>query len=547
MHWEPSTRLATHNVTNQPKLFGGLNTFDADPCLRGILGKALSDDQLAHLRQFGQQIGAHETQELVDEANKNPPVLKSFDRFGQRLDEVTFHPAYHALMDLGLSAGIASKGWTEPNGHTMHSAIMYLSAGADVGVCCPMSMTYAGIPVLRKHAAGQPWAEKALAGGYDKRFLPMGQKSAVTLGMAMTEKQGGSDVRANTTRAEKTADGWRLTGHKWFCSAPMSDAFLTLAQTEKGLSCFLVPRWRPDVGDAYARNEMHIMRLKDKMGDRSNASSEIEYHGAYAELLGDEGAGIRTIIEMVQHTRLDCAVISAGSMRTTLARAIWHVSHRSAFQKRLIDQPAMRRVLADLALEAEAATALSMRLARAFDNGDDAQEAAFARIATPIAKYWICKRQPGFVYEALECFGGVGFVEEHAMARYFRTSPLNAIWEGSGNVIALDILRAMARSPESVEAAMSWLKQAAGRNAAYDAHLGRLSPTSLSEASARRFAEDAGLAMAARALCDHAPEPVFDAFCAARLDPEARSLNYGAYEGAIDEDTLIARAFVAPD
>ena len=545
MNWEPAARLKTHDVTNQSKPFGDLDLFGTDTCLTQAVVPHLAQAELEHLGDFGRKIGSHSVQELAEDANKNPPVLKSFDRFGHRLDEVAFHPAYHDLMDIGLSAGIASRGWSGGQGHLMHSALMYLNTAADVGVCCPMSMTYAGVSVLRRHPAGSPWTEKIMAGTYDRNFLPLPQKSSATIGMAMTEKQGGSDVRANTTTAEQTSDGWRLTGHKWFCSAPMCDAFLTLAQTANGLTCFLVPRWRKDGGTSWVRNEMHIMRLKDKMGDRSNASSEVEYHGAHAQILGEEGTGIRTIIEMVQHTRLDCAVISAGSMRTTLARALWHVQHRSAFQRRLIDQPAMRRVLADLALEVEAATALSMRLARAFDSSDDAQEAAFARFATPVAKYWICKRQPGFDYETLECFGGVGFVEEHAMARYFRTSPLNAIWEGSGNVMGLDVLRAMTREPDAISIFLSEVEKAKGNNANLDRTIEDLKaelnePIGL-ESRMRYVTELMALTLQGSLLLRHAPTAVSDAFCASRLAPRYRGA-FGTLPSGIDLDAIIERA-----
>jgi putative acyl-CoA dehydrogenase len=366
------------------------------------------------------------------------------------------------------------------------------------------------------------------------------------MGMAMTEKQGGSDVRANTTRAEKiSADEYALTGHKWFCSAPMCDAFLTLAQTDAGLTCFLVPRWRPDG----TRNAFHIMRLKDKLGDRSNASSEIEYHRAWARRVGEEGRGVKTIIDMVQHTRLDCVIGSAQGIRAALSQALWHAAHRSAFQKKLIDQPVMRGVLADLAIESEAATALMIRIAAAFDQAkNDPNEAAFARLATPIAKYWICKRQPGAVYEAMECLGGAGFVEEGPMPRLFRQSPLNAIWEGSGNVIALDILRAIGRERDSLDAVREEIRRAKGANALYDRHAEdldkQLSPGALNERAARAFAETAALALEGAALHKYAPDFVFDAFCTARLDPARRSLAYGALPSGVNEAAIITRAHV---
>ena len=384
--------------------------------------------------------------------------------------------------------------------------------------------------------------------------------------MAMTEKQGGSDVRSNTTRAERAGDGsYILTGHKWFCSAPMSDAFLTLAQAPDGLTCFLAPRWRP----GGKRNAIRLMRLKDKLGDRSNASAEIEYHGAWAQRVGDEGRGVPAIIEMVQLTRYDCALGSAGGMRAALVRALWHAVHRRAFGKALVDHPAMRAVLADLVLESEAATALALRIGAGLDqaagrdrtvSNDQAevsdpsasdQAAAFVRLATPAAKYWICKRQPGFVYEALECHGGAGYVEEGPMPRLFRQSPLNAIWEGSGNVVALDILRAAAREPDSVAAVLAELETATGRNAHYDAHLEgikrALGEAALPERNARGFARDLGLGLQAAALHWSAERPVFDGFCSQRLDPARRGLLYGEHGDTVDQVWLIERACRALD
>ncbi|MBI1393974.1 MAG: DNA alkylation response protein [Alphaproteobacteria bacterium] len=546
----PRAALQTHDVTNQPPPFVDVNAFANDAALIDAIERNGGAAHANRLSDFGDRVGSAEAQEWADQANRNPPKLKSFDRYGHRLDEVEFHPAYHMLMDLGLSGGVAAAAWrTDIAGHVLHSGLLFLMGQADGGVCCPMSMTYAAVPALR-HApdVAETWVPRATTEDYDARFLPAEMKRAATIGMAMTEKQGGSDVRANTTRAEQTTDGWALTGHKWFCSAPMCDAFLTLAQTEEGVTCFLVPRWKPDG----SRNAIHIMRLKDKLGDRSNASSEIEYHGAYAIKLGQQGKGVRTIIDMVQHTRLDCVVGSAGGMRVALANALWHTEHRRAFQKKLIDQPAMQRVLADLILESEGATALAFRLARAFDRaGEDEAEAGFMRLATPIAKYWICKRQPGFVYEALECHGGAGFVEESTMPRYFRASPLNAIWEGSGNVIALDILRAVQRDPQTLEAVVSDVVKARGRNAKFDAHakrlMGWLDPGALNEGTARAFAEDMGLALAGAALADStenggAPEFVFDGYCAARLDPDTRGYGYGASDALVDEHSLIMRA-----
>jgi putative acyl-CoA dehydrogenase len=544
-HIRPRASLQTHDVFNQPPPFVGVNLFDNDAALIGAIDTAAAEIHAGHLSEFGLRCGAEEVRDWATTANRNPPVLKSFDRYGHRLDEVEFHPAYHLLMELGLTAGVSGAAWrAHKAGHTLHAGLLFLMGQTDGGVCCPMSMTYAAIPALRRAPEiARVWEPLATTCDYDARFMPSAEKRAVTIGMAMTEKQGGSDVRANTTRAEKTGEGWALTGHKWFCSAPMCDAFLTLAQTDEGLTCFLTPRWKPDG----ARNAIHIMRLKDKLGDRSNASSEIEYHGAFAWRIGDEGRGVRTILDMVQHTRLDCVVGSAAGMRAALSEALWHTEHRSAFQKKLIDQPAMKKTLADLVLDSEAATALTFRIASAFDRSASSEtEAAFARLATPLAKFWICKRQPGFVYEALECHGGAGFVEECPMPRYYRAAPLNAIWEGSGNVIALDVLRAISVDPSTFEAVVSFIANAQGHNIHFDRFTKRLSswlePGSLNESTARRFCEDMGLAVAAAALKDTTPDYVFEGFCNSRLDPEARSLGYGASDALIDQNSLISRA-----
>ncbi len=545
-HRKPLAQLATHEVTNQPPPLADVNLYTSDAALQDAVEAGGGTELHSRLAVFGERGGAMQTRKWARQANEHPPRLKSFDRYGRRLDEVEFHPAYHHLMSLGLSNGISGCAWSgEPAGHLLHGAMMILMTQADAGVTCPMSMTYASIAALRVDPElAEFWEPRVAAQEYDGRSIPAGEKDGLTIGMAMTEKQGGSDVRSNTTRAEPAGDGgYLLTGHKWFCSAPMSDAFLTLAQAPDGLTCFLVPRWRPD-GE---RNAIRLMRLKDKLGDRSNASAEIEYHGAWAQRVGDEGRGVPTIIEMVQLTRYDCALGSAGGMRAALVRAIWHATHRRAFGKALIDQPAMRAVLADLILESEAATALALRIGTGLDQAATSEQAAaFVRLATPAAKFWICKRQPGFVYEALECHGGVGFVEEGPMPRLFRQSPLNAIWEGSGNVIALDILRAAGREPESVAAVLSELERPAGLNGHYDAHLrgiknmlgGRL----LQERNARTFAQDLGLGLQAAALHRSAPAPLFDGFCSQRLNPERRGFLYGDSGDAVNEVSLPERA-----
>ena len=545
-HRKPLTELATHEVTNQPPPLPAVNLYEADLALRGAVQTGGGDVHHSRLAEFGQRCGALQTREWARQANDNPPRLKSFDRYGRRLDEVHFHPAYHRLMTLGLKSGISGCAWGgEPAGHVLHGAMMMLMTQADAGVTCPMSMTYASIAALRAAPElAEFWEGRVAAQDYDRRAIPAAEKNAVTIGMAMTEKQGGSDVRSNTTRAEPAGDGgYVLTGHKWFCSAPMSDAFLTLAQTPDGLTCFLVPRWRPD-GE---RNAIRLMRLKDKLGDRSNASAEIEYHGAWAQRVGDEGRGVATIIGMVQLTRYDCALGSAGGMRAALVRTLWHAAHRRAFGKALIGHPAMRAVLADLILESEAATALALRIGAGLDHaGADDQAAGFARLATPVAKYWICKRQPGFAFEALECHGGAGYVEDGPMPRLFRQSPLNAIWEGSGNVIALDILRALGREPDSVAAVIAEMETATGLNAHYDVHLAGikrvLGEGVLSEGDARGFARDLGLGLQAAALHWSAPAPVFDGYCSQRLDPGQRDFLYGDLGDAVDQAWLIERA-----
>lgn len=531
----PIVQFDTHEVLNQPPPFEEVNLFTGDRALADAVARAGGAQQAARLSELGARCGSAEVIDWGVEANRNVPILDSFDRYGQRIDEVRFHPAYHELMRLGLESGLASVAWDgTPAGHVAHAAILFLTGQADSGTSCPMTMTYAAVPALRAggSVAGE-WVPRITAGRYDPASRPAFEKAGVTIGMAMTEKQGGSDVRANTTRAGPTGeDGWySLTGHKWFCSAPMCDAFLTLAYAQGGLTCFLVPRWLPDG----SRNAgFRVMRLKDKLGDRSNASSEIEYHGALAQRLGEEGRGVATIIQMVQHTRLDCVIGSAQQMRGALAQALWHTAHRSAFQRRLIDQPAMAAVLADLAVESEAATALGLRLAQAFDEGDPV-----ARLLTPIAKYWVCKRAPGHVYETMECHGGAGYIEAGPMPRLFRQSPLNAIWEGSGNVIALDLLRAIGREPEGVEALQGFLAAQRGRDAAYDSWIDSIDLKSAHEGNARLHVEQLALAAQAAVLLGW-DSPAAEAFCRLRLTP--RGSAYGAFDAVIDTRALIERA-----
>ncbi|MFZ4166076.1 acyl-CoA dehydrogenase family protein [Brevundimonas sp. NPDC058933] len=536
--FRPVADLDTHEVTNQPPPLEDLNLFTGDRALADAARRAGGRQHEARLTALGARCGSAEVIDWGVRANRVPPVLETHDRYGRRIDEVTFHPAYHELMSLGLEAGLASAAWDGmENGHVLHAAILFLTGQADSGTSCPMTMTYASVPALAvEPAVGAPWIEKIRGGRYDPAVRPAPDKAGVTIGMAMTEKQGGSDVRANATRAEPTGeDGWyRLTGHKWFCSAPMSDAFLTLAQAPGGLTCFLLPRWLPD---GTRNGGFRVMRLKDKMGDRSNASSEVEYHGALAQRIGEEGRGVAAIIRMVQHTRLDCVVGSAQQMRGALSQAVWHAQHRTAFQRRLIDQPMMAAVLADLAIESEAATALSMRLAQTFD-----QEDSLGRLLTPIAKYWVCKRAPGMVYEAMEALGGAGYVETGPMPRLFRQSPLNAIWEGSGNVIALDVLRAVDREPEAVAALQGFLETARGRDVVYDAWLDRLDFAPVSEAKTRLVVERLALAAQAAVLLTN-ESPVAGAFCRLRLLP--RGAAYGAFEAKIDAAGILERALPA--
>jgi len=451
----PRTTLATHEVENQPDALVGANLYTGDRLLATLAAPRVDPAHRERLAAFGARVGSAEVQQWGEQANADIPRLRTFDRVGRRIDEVEFHPAYHQLMALSLEAGASSIAWTAPaGGHLAHSLLLFLLTQADAGHGCPVSMTYASVPALRHQPdVAARWEPRVTSARYDPRCLPPEQKAGCTLGMAMTEKQGGSDVRANRTVARAGDGGFLLEGHKWFCSAPMSDGFLTLARIDgdESLTCFLAPKWRPDG----TRNPIEIQRLKDKMGDRSNASSEIEYRGAWGQRVGERGRGIPTIIEMVQHTRLDCVSGAAAIMRWSLSQAIWHARHRSAFGRPLIEQPLMRQVLADMTLEVAAAMAMMVRVSMAFDRAAaDPGARALARILAPLAKFWVCKRCPVLVAEAMECLGGIGYVEESPLARAFRQSPLNGIWEGSGNVIALDLQRAAARDADAIDAAL---------------------------------------------------------------------------------------------
>ncbi|MBD5635076.1 MAG: acyl-CoA dehydrogenase family protein, partial [Candidatus Eremiobacteraeota bacterium] len=468
-------QAGTHDVTNQPPPLAAYDVYAADAALRAAVlafGAGWAD---ARLRDVGRRAGSAEAIAWGFEANANPPKLKAFDRFGFRVDEVEFHPSYHALMSAAVGYGIHASAWSEPRpgAHVARAAANATWSQVDAGHSCPMTMTHAVIPVLRTQPElARAWEPLVFSRTYDARLVPAAQKGSAIFGRGMTEKQGGSDVRANTTRATPLGAGgpgadYALVGHKWFCSAPMSDAFLVLAQAPGGLSCFLVPRFLPDG----TKNAFALQRLKDKLGNRSNASSEVEFSDTFGVLVGEEGRGVRTIVEMVNFTRLDCIIGSASGMRQAVAQAIHHAEHRSAFGKLLARQPAMENVLADLALESEAATFLYARLAQACDRAaaGDAHEARLKRIGTAFGKYWVCKRAAGHAVEALECLGGNGYVEESIMPRLVRESPLNSIWEGSGNVNALDVLRALAREPGVLESYVAEVSLARGIDARLDA------------------------------------------------------------------------------
>ncbi len=540
---------ATHDVPNQSPPLENLDLFASDVALVEGVAREGGGFGEERLRAFGTLMGRAETQALGVAANRHPPELRTHDRYGSRLDVVEFHPAWHEVMRIAMASGVHNLPWCEPRpgAQVARSALLSLLAQVEAGSCCPLTMTFASVPALRhQKEVAEEWEPRILGTEYDPRFAPAAGKTAVLVGMAMTEKQGGSDVRANTSRAvplgaEGPGHEYELTGHKWFCSAPMSDAFLTLAQTARGLSCFLVPRFLPDG----TRNPFQLQRLKDKLGNRSNASSEIEYVGTRAFLVGEEGSGVRAIIDMVHHTRLDCVSGSTGLMRQALAQAIHHAEHRAAFGKRLVEQPLMLNVLADLALEVEAATVLMLRLAQAFDRArEDEAERAFARIATAVGKYHVCKRAPGMIMEAMECLGGAGYVEESILPRLYREAPVNAIWEGSGNVMCLDVLRAMVREPESLDALRQELGAARGAHGALDDHLDRLDAELArpedAEKRARRLVESVALALQASLLVQCAPSDLAAAFVAGRIaEPHG---GYGTLPPGVDLAPLVARA-----
>ncbi len=538
--------FVTQEVTNQVPPIGHYNSYASDRALRDAVHREGGGWAEAQLVAFGAVAGG-ELMDLGYTANENPPKLRSFDRYGHRLDEIEFHPAYHRVMQLAMQHGVHAFAWRhadKPGAHVARAAISYLHSQAEAGTGCPLTMTHSSIPALR-HAPelARDWLPRITSLEYDPRVLPFDRKTALTIGMGMTEKQGGSDVRANTTRATRQSDGsYRIVGHKWFFSAPMCDAWLVLAHVDAGLTCFLMPKLRPDG----SRNAIHIQRLKDKLGDKSNASSEVEFLDAYALRVGDEGRGVPTILEMVSLTRLDCMIGSSALMRQATVQALHHAHHRQAFGKKLVDQPLMQNVLADLALESEAAIALTMRVARAVDAaGRDKGEAAFARIATAIGKYWICKRTPTLVNEAQECLGGLGYVEESNLPRLYRQAPLNSIWEGSGNIQCLDVLRALGKEPETREALFAELLAARGLDSSLDQELHWLNEvlderTTL-ELRSRMVVERTALALQAAILLRAGNDDVARSFCRSRLGGE-HGLAFGTLSADVPMSALIERA-----
>jgi len=539
----------THEVVNVAHDLVDYNLYLQDAALQEAVrreGAAWAHDDLA---AFGAMLGAADYLELGVLANRNPPELDTHDRFGNRVDLVRFHPAYHTLMKTSIEHGLHASPWSDPGpgAHVARAARVYMHSQVEAGHQCPVTMTFAAVPSLRTTPQlAALWEPGITARVYDPRNVPDADKRGLTIGMAMTEKQGGSNVRANTTRAYPLGAGgtgqpYELVGHKYFVSAPMCDAFLVLAQAPGGLSCFLMPRWRPD----RTKNAMQVLRLKRKMGNVSNASSEIELRGALAWMVGEEGRGVRTIIEMVAMTRFDCMVGSSSGQRAAVAQALHHCSLRSAFGKVLVEQPLMRNVLADLVLENEGSVALTMRVARALDHRADEHEDLLVRLCTAVGKYWICKRTPGHAYESMECIGGSGVMEDSPFPRLFRESPVNAIWEGSGNVQCLDVLRAMQKTPAVVGAFFAELAKARGANATLDRYVAALhkefGDLAELEYRARDVVDRMALALQAALLVQHAPAAVADAFCASRLAASGHH-NYGALPRGVDCAAIVARA-----
>jgi putative acyl-CoA dehydrogenase len=534
---------ATHEVHNQPPELTGFNAYLGDAALGDAVTAFNAGWARDRLEACGARIGTASMQTLAREANRRVPELRTHDRFGNRIDIVEFCPAWHELMTMLRADEVHALSWTanRPGAHTARAALSYLWAQGEAGVGCPTAMTFASMAALRLAPGLQEkFRGKILSPGYDPAPLPPAQKSALTVAMAMTEKQGGSDLRQTQTTAVPAGGRFLLNGHKWFFSVPTSDLFLTLARTEAGISCFLAQGWRDDG----SRNFLLLQRLKDKCGNRSNASSEVEFRGLEAELVGEEGRGIATILEMAQLTRLECALGSAGLMRQAVALAIHHASHRTAFQRRLLDQPLMANVLTDLAIEAEGAMWLAMRTAAALDASErDADEAALFRILAPIAKYWICKRAPAVAAEAMECHGGNGFIEEHALARLYRDAPVNGLWEGSGNVICLDVLRALTREPAAAAALRAEIALAAGGHKALDEWLAAPLPQP-AESNARHLTQQLAVALTASLLLRYAPPALAEAFCATRLGAGG-GFAFGTMPTGIATDAILQRAAIA--
>jgi putative acyl-CoA dehydrogenase len=540
----------THGVLNQPPPLAGYDLYEADPVLDEAVHREGAGWAEERLRALGTLAGRPEAIAWGEAADANPPVLRTHDRYGRRVDEVEFHPAWHRLLGTAVANGLHAAPWRDPGpgAQVARAAGFYLWTQVEAGHGCPVSMTFAAVPALRAAAPelAEIWEPKLTALAYHPELAPVTGKAGALCGMAMTEKQGGSDVRANTTSARPSGSDelWLLTGHKWFCSAPMSDAFLVLAQAPAGLSCFLVPRVLPDG----ARNRFHLQRLKDKLGNRANASAEVELEETAGWLVGEAGRGLTAILEMVNHTRLDCVAGSAALMRQAVAQATHHAAHRSAFGRRLADQPLMTNVLADLAVESEAATLLAMRVAGAFDRAGDPAEAALRRLVTAVAKYWVCKRAPAVAAEALECLGGNGYVEESGMPRLYREAPLNSIWEGAGNINSLDVLRVLARQPESLAALLDELAPARSAEPRLDRAATAVErelaatpdPVGL-QAGARRLVERLAVLLQAALLVRHGHPAVADAFLASRVAGD-RGAAFGTLPPGLDPPAIVARA-----
>lgn len=536
----------THQVTNQPPLLQNYNLFGSDRALQSAIVREGAAWAVAELEDYGERCGKAETIQWGFQANEYPPRLRTHDPRGYRIDLVEYHPAYHQLMSMAINQGISSRTWNEPRAgaHVARAALVYMQVQIEAGHVCPLTMSFAAVPTLRKQPAlAAVWEPLLTTREYDPRNCPASEKHGITVGMGMTEKQGGSDVRSNTTHATPM-DGqngvYTLTGHKYFFSAPMCDAFLVLAQAPGGLTCFLMPRWRSDG----AKNAIEIQQLKDKVGNVANASSEVEFRGAEAYLIGEEGRGVASIIDMVALTRFDCMVSSSAIMRQAVVQAMHHCTYRQAFGKPLIDHPLMQNVLADLALESEAALAMSMRAARALDNINDESEALLFRLLAPLGKYWMCKRTPGHTYEAMECLGGRGAIQDSIMPRLYREAPINAIWEGSGNIQCLDVFRAIQKQPKSLEAFVEHLATSKSLNSDYDKHFATVqdrirklitSDPIAQESEARSFVETLVLAFQANTLLQAGDEAVSEVFCRSRLNNQ-----HGGLYGTLPHSNALA-------